>query len=179
MTPQTPHFLLFSDASRDAIQAGRGERWQFVLESSDGGFRLAADEEEPNVSGERLELLALVRGLEALDQPSRVTVVTQSRYVRQGLAYGIDEWRESGWRWERFGQMTPVKNCDLWQRVDRALQFHRVECRLWRVDGAHRTPAEAKRAATSPPLWRRGLKSWWQAIRPGSRPQPKPAVHSA
>ena len=98
---------------------------------------MVADDVEPDTYGERLELLTVIRGLEALDQPSRVTVMTPSAYVREGIRYGVAEWRRNGWRWEAFGQMIPVKHCDLWQRLDRALRFHHVECRHWRVDRPH------------------------------------------
>ena len=85
-----------------------------------------------------VELLAVVRGLEALDEPARITLITRSTYVREGLRYGLPEWRRNGWRWESFGAMIPVKNCDLWQRVDRAMGIHEIECRSWRIDPAHR-----------------------------------------
>jgi len=134
MSIPRPHFLLFSDAvsepgpeSQDP-RTGRGA-WRFVLEAIDGEDKLEVEDEEPHVGGDRLDLLAVVRGLEALDQPSRVTLVTSSRYVARGLRYGLSEWRENDWQWERFGQMAPVRNGDLWQRVDRALQYHRVDCR--------------------------------------------------
>jgi hypothetical protein len=81
----------------------------------------------------------VIRGLEALDEPSRVTLVTSSRYVRRGLLYGLTEWRTNDWAWEWYGQMVPVKNRDLWQRLDRALEYHHVECRRWRLDNAHFT----------------------------------------
>jgi ribonuclease HI len=125
--------MLFS-ASIDDLEPGR---WRFVLRALDGSDRLVAEDMEPDVHGERLELLALVRGLEALAQPSRVTLFTPSRYIRTGIRSGLPEWRRNGWRWEYFGQMVPVKNCDLWQRVDRALRFHELECRSLRVDAAH------------------------------------------
>ena len=110
---------------------------------------LEAFDEEPGVQGERLELLAVIRGLEALDQPSRVTLVTSSRGVSRGLRFGLAEWRTNNWQWERFGRRVPVKNHDLWQRVDRALQFHRVECRTWRIDQAH-TAAEGQELSERP-----------------------------
>ena len=94
----------------------------------------------PNAQGERLELLAVVRGLEALEQPSRVTLVTPSKYVNRGLTYGLAEWRANDWQWEHFGEMVPVKNRDLWQRVDRALAYHQLECRTWRFDLPHAAP---------------------------------------
>ena len=75
-------------------------------------------------------------GLEALEQPSRVTLITASKYVSRGLADGLQDWRENDWQWENHGAMVPIKNRDLWQRLDRALAFHRLECRAWRVDSA-------------------------------------------
>jgi ribonuclease HI len=138
MSVPAPHFLLFSETSRYSAERARRSRpqWRFVLESVEGDARLEAADEEPNVRGDRLDLLAVVRGLEALDQPSRVTLVTPSQYVSRGLRSGLDQWRETGWQWERFGEMTPITNGDLWRRVDRALHYHKVEVRTWRLDPA-------------------------------------------
>jgi ribonuclease HI len=133
MKVATPHYLLFSESSRKNQQG----QWRFVLQSIDGAEQLEAADDEPNVQGERLELLAVVRGLEALEQPSRVTLVTPSKYVNRGLTFGLEEWRTNGWEWEHYGEMVPVKNRDLWQRVDRALGFHQLEVRTWRFDLPH------------------------------------------
>jgi ribonuclease HI len=141
MIVATPHYLLFSESCRKSEQG----QWRFVLQSIDGTEQLEAEDAEPGAQSERLELLAVVRGLEALAQPSRVTLVTPSRYVNRGLAYGLQEWRTNGWQWEHYGEMVPVKNCDLWQRVDRALAFHELECRTWRFDLPH-CPADTKPA---------------------------------
>ena len=155
MSVPAPHYLLFSESS----QTPEPGRWRFVLRSSNGAERVVADDVDPDARGERLELLTVVRGLEALGQPSRVTLMTPSPYVREGIRFGLAEWRRNGWCWEAFGQMTPVKNCDLWQRMDRALRFHQVECRHWRIDAAHRPkggceasdpPAERSAAAPLP-----------------------------
>jgi ribonuclease HI len=132
---QRPHFWLLSEPDRQRPRDG----WRFILRCSDGSRALEACDSEPGIRGERLELLAVVRGLEALDQPSRVTLITPSHYVKQGLAYGLPEWRENGWSWERFGQMAPVKHRDLWQRLDRALRYHQVDCRTIRIDPAHKS----------------------------------------
>lgn len=133
MKVATPHYLLFSESCRKSTQGN----WRFVLQSLDGSEPFEAADSEPEAHGERLELLAVVRGLEALQQPSRVTLVTPSRYVNRGLTYGLAEWRANDWQWEHFGEMVPVKNRDLWQRVDRALEYHRIECRAWRFDLPH------------------------------------------
>lgn len=152
MDASLPEFVLFSEANGGipGVPASR-DGWRFVLQSSDGGARLEAADREPDDRGERLELLAVVRGLEALDQPSHVTLVTGSRYVRHGLVYGLSEWRENNWLWDRFGEFAPVKNADLWRRIDQALSYHTLVCRTWRTDeatGNADSETEAVAAAT-------------------------------
>jgi ribonuclease HI len=132
MTRAAPHYLLFARGTAD-----RDGAWSFVLQAADGSESITAADSEPEAKGERLELLAVVRGLESLDQPSRVTIITSGRYVQAGIAYGLDEWRSNDWMWESYGQMVPVKNQDLWQRLDRAMRFHRLEVRRWRIDPPH------------------------------------------
>lgn len=173
MIVAAPHYLLFSESCRKSSQG----QWRFVLQSIDGTDQFEAADEEPNAQGERLELLAVVRGLEALAQPSRVTLVTPSKYVNRGLTYGLEEWRANDWQWEHYGEMVPVKNRDLWKRVDHALAFHDLECRTWRFDLPHAGPDAAVPAKTRPAkavvatrsrsrsgrLWRRSLafQRWW------------------
>ncbi len=130
MSVPAPHFLLI---------AGRGKRdqhedWRFTIQTDDGQPCVEVADSEPEVQGERLELLAVIRGLESFDQPSRVTLLTDSDYVSRGLNYGLEEWRNNNWQWERHGSMVPVKNSDLWKRLDRTLQIHQVECRLRRLE---------------------------------------------
>jgi ribonuclease HI len=126
-----PHFLLFAEASCTES----GQSWRFVLHDVETSRRMVISDNEATMCGERLELLAVVRGLEALDGPARVTLVTRSRYVSRGIRFGITEWRANDWQWERFGRVVPVKDHDLWQRVDRALLFHRVGCQSWQFEG--------------------------------------------
>jgi len=111
--------------------------WSIEVCDARGKTLLQAEDFEPGLCGEPLELLAVIRGLEALDGASRVTLLGSVRYVRQGLRFGLPHWRRNGWRWERFGRMVPVRHEDLWRRLDRALQFHQVEFRRWRLDSAH------------------------------------------
>ncbi len=142
MNATAPHYLLYSESRPAESEAPEtGDRWRFSLRTIEGDSTLEAEDSEPDARGDRLELLAVVRGLEALDQPSRVTLVTSSRYVRLGLAYGLEDWKSNGWRWQRYGRLVPVKHRDLWQRVDRALMYHTLECRTWRIDRPHTTSA--------------------------------------
>ncbi len=137
MTSNSPHYLLFSEASRDRCSL---PTWRFVLQNVESQRRFAATDSEPCDCGERLELLAVVRGLEALDGPARVTLVTRSRYVSRGIKKGLADWRANNWKWERFGRIVPVRDHDLWQRVDRALQFHEIVCQAWQFETVETEP---------------------------------------
>jgi ribonuclease HI len=148
-----------------------------VLRRADGSQRLVAEDIEPGVRGERLELLSVIRGLESLEEPSCVTLMTACTYIREGIRHGVAEWRANGWRWERFGQMVPVKDLDLWQRVDRAMQFHQIDCRTYRFDPPHRVGSGAPSAVSSRRSSRRrshqrlsrkeGMRTKWLSIRRG------------
>jgi ribonuclease HI len=143
--PQT-HYLLFAEATIDDAERGT---WRFTLEPVGAGEGFSATDSEPAECAERLELLAVVRGLEAIDACAKVTLVTKSRYVSRGLKRGLADWRANGWHWERFGRVVPVRDHDLWRRVDRALQFHQVDCRLWQFSGERESLAPGV-AAPSP-----------------------------
>jgi ribonuclease HI len=142
-----PYLTLHSHARSGADRS----EWSFTVASDDGSTQLGVSDIEPEISGERLELLSVIRGLEALDQPSNVTVVTSSRYVTQGLAYGLDEWRRNDWTWQCYGRREEINNADLWRRLDHLLDFHRVECRYLRVDRPRRVTSTAARSAHQPP----------------------------
>lgn len=151
-----PHYLLLTDtdqfdhetspstAAQHSIAEPHvaGGRWHFVLEPIHHGVRIEADDIEPGVFGERLNLLAVVRGIEALDQPSHVTLVTPSKYVGRGIRRDIRVWKENDWQWIRFGKRVSVKHADLWQRIDRAMQFHKIDCRIFNV-GQHKSVRRA------------------------------------
>ena len=80
MSITAPHYLLLSDTQSDHSDQAGG--WSFVLERVDGSGRIEVADQEPDIRGERLQLLAIVRGLEALEQPSKVTLITPSRFHR-------------------------------------------------------------------------------------------------
>jgi ribonuclease HI len=74
-----------------------------------------------------MELMAAIQGLEQLKKPVRVTLTTDSQYVRQGITKWISGWKRNGWM---TSQKKPVKNKELWQRLDVAVAEHQVEW-LW------------------------------------------------
>ncbi|MGI9518633.1 MAG: RNase H family protein [Pirellulaceae bacterium] len=150
MVATAPHFLLLAETQSYAEESRNGGFWRFVLQQVDGSEYLEVSDNEPDITGERLQLLAVIRAFEAIGQPSRVTLVTGSQYVIRGIRRDLDTWREMNWMWERFGELHAIKHAPLWQRLDRALQFHTVQCRAWRfVSDLEPTPV-VKRAAGVP-----------------------------
>jgi len=139
MSVTKPHYLLFCEGNLcqqgQNLAAERG-RWRFVLEHLETGERIEATDIESISHPDRTALLAVLRGLEALEQPSRVTMITTNRYVARGLQYGLAEWRENDYCWEHFGSVQPIRNADLWKRVDSTLKFHEVRCRWMSQDPA-------------------------------------------
>lgn len=141
-----PHYLLFCDGCllpSGALHTEARGRWRFVLEDIVTGTKAEASDCEPSDHLDRVSLLAVTRGLEALEQPSRVTLITTSRYVARGLQYGLVEWRENDYCWEHFGAIQPIRNADLWRRVDVALKFHEVQCRWMSQESPLRDEAVA------------------------------------
>ena len=110
MQTKAPHYLLLTETEDNFTQG----RWRFVLESMDANDdRIEVSEREFEILGERLQLLAVVRGIEALEQPSKLTLITSSAYVGKRIRKGFDSWIEKDWRWESFGVLKPVKDADL------------------------------------------------------------------
>jgi ribonuclease HI len=140
-----PRYLLFAAGAGRSCQP---HCWRFLLEPAGEGQRLAASDVEHGIDRNRLELLAVVRGLEALEQPSEVTLLTGSRYVRRGLRYDLGHWREANWRWESFGRQVPIRDHDLWKRVDQALGIHRLHSVRWQLDESEHESGEWMPAAS-------------------------------
>jgi ribonuclease HI len=125
--------------------------WAALLRSGDRERLLAGG--EPQTTNNRMELMAAIAGLEALKRACAVDLTTDSRYVMQGIEQWIPRWRANGWR---TADRKPVKNQDLWQRLDAAVAAHTVRWH-WvrghnghpeneRVDEAAREQAERLRA---------------------------------
>ncbi|MEQ9489310.1 MAG: ribonuclease HI [Alphaproteobacteria bacterium] len=79
---------------------------------------------DAETTNNRMELMAAIAGLEALKKPTRVRVTTDSTYVRDGITSWIHNWRRNGWK---NAAKKPVKNADLWQRLDAATKGHTIE----------------------------------------------------
>jgi hypothetical protein len=105
---------------------GRLGWWRFSFLRQDGTLVAREEDIEPDLRGEQLELVTLIRALESLDHPRTVLLQSASPYLEEGIRFGIAEWRASGWRWEYFDQLVPIKHRELWQRLDRVLNYHQL-----------------------------------------------------
>ncbi len=95
---------------------------------------------EPETTNNRMELMAAIQGLEALTRGVQVLVYTDSTYVKDGITSWIHNWKRNNWR---TSARKPVKNLDLWQRLEQALADHEVE---WRWVRGHTGHPENERA---------------------------------
>jgi ribonuclease HI len=103
---------------------------------------------EPMTTNNRMEMTAAIEALAALKRPSTVRLHTDSMYLRDGITRWIANWKRNGWR---TADKKPVKNADLWQRLEQALAPHRVEWHWVRGHAGHpeneRADALARAAA--------------------------------
>ena len=95
---------------------------------------------EAETTNNRMELLAAITALETLDRASRITIVTDSSYVKDGITKWIHGWKAKGWK---TAAKKPVKNEELWRRLDDATQRHDV---TWEWVKGHAGHPENERA---------------------------------
>jgi ribonuclease HI len=117
--------------------------WGVLLIARDGDTVLRERElsgGEAETTNNRMELMAAISALESLSRPSTITIVTDSAYVKNGVTGWIFGWKRNGWK---TADRKPVKNVELWQRLDAAQARHNVE---WRWIKGHAGHAENERA---------------------------------
>jgi ribonuclease HI len=95
---------------------------------------------DPATTNNRMEMMAAIAALEALKRPCRVDLYTDSRYVSDGVTQWLPGWKARGWR---TADKKPVKNIDLWQRLEQAIASHRVD---WHWVKGHAGHPENERA---------------------------------
>jgi ribonuclease HI len=100
--------------------------WAFILRHPASGKELRRSGGERETTNNRMEMMAVIEGLEALKRPSRVDLVSDSIYVGKGLSEWMPKWKANGWRRREGDRWAPVKNEDLWRRLDALLAKHQV-----------------------------------------------------
>jgi len=89
---------------------------------------------EPLTTNNRMELMAAIRALESLKRPCRVRLTTDSQYVQKGITEWMTNWKRNGWK---TAAKKPVKNADLWQRLDTAIAGHQIQWEWVRGHSGH------------------------------------------
>ena len=112
--------------------------WGVLLRYGDTEKELYGAEAE--TTNNRMELMAAIQGLESLTRECKVILTTDSEYVRKGITEWMVNWKKRGWK---TASKQPVKNKDLWQRLDKAANEHQVE---WHWVRGHTGHPENERA---------------------------------
>jgi len=90
---------------------------------------------EKETTNNRMELTAVIEGLAALTQPCQVILTSDSTYVLKGIQEWMPSWKKRGWK---TASKKPVKNVDLWQKLDRVIGEHKIEWRWVKGHSGHR-----------------------------------------
>ena len=101
---------------------------------------------DPATTNNRMELMAAISALEALTRPCEIDLATDSQYVRQGITTWLKGWKKSGWK---TADKKPVKNIELWQRLETAAARHKVEWRWVKGHAGHSMNERADQLATA------------------------------
>jgi ribonuclease HI len=114
-----PHVIIYSDGACSGNPGPGG--WGAVLMS--GTHRKELSGGEAGTTNNRMELMAAIAALEALKKPSKVELHTDSQYVKNGITAWIHGWKRNGWK---TADKKPVKNAELWQRLEAATKRHEI-----------------------------------------------------
>lgn len=128
-----PELFAYTDGACSGNPGPGG--WGVLLVAREGD-RVLKERElkggEAQTTNNRMELMAAIAALEALERPSEITVVTDSAYLKDGITRWIHNWKRNGWK-----KKGGLKNADLWQRLDAAQSRHKVHWQWVRGHAGH------------------------------------------
>ncbi|MEM7722836.1 MAG: ribonuclease HI [Pseudomonadota bacterium] len=136
-----PDLFAFTDGACSGNPGPGG--WGVLMQAKSGEDVLKERElkgGEADTTNNRMELIAAISALEALERPSKITVVTDSAYVKGGITSWLYSWKKNGWK---TSTKKPVKNDDLWRRLDEVAHRHDV---TWEWVKGHAGHPENERA---------------------------------
>ena len=126
----TPEVVIYTDGACRGNPGPGG--WGAILMASGREKEIWGG--DPATTNNRMELMAAIAALEALKRPCRVDLHTDSQYLRSGITSWITKWKQNGWR---TADKKPVKNADLWRRLDAALSNHEIRWHWVRGHAGH------------------------------------------
>ena len=121
MDDERPRILLYTDGACSGNPGPGG--WAYVLQHPRSGREVERAGAEARTTNNRMELTAVIEGLSSLKKPSRVEIYSDSKYVLDGLDSWLDNWIRRGWK---TAAKKPVKNEDLWRRLDELRRDHEL-----------------------------------------------------
>jgi ribonuclease HI len=123
----SPEVLLFTDGACSGNPGPGG--WAFILRHPATGKEMEQSGGEADTTNNRMELMAVIRGLETLKRPTHVELFTDSEYVRQGLSQWMPKWKANGWsrKTSHYSKGGEIKNLDLWKQLDKLIAEHRLK----------------------------------------------------
>jgi ribonuclease HI len=130
VSPPLPHVIIHTDGACSGNPGPGG--WAAILAFGESEKELKGG--ELLTTNNRMELMAAIAALEALKRPCRVDLHTDSQYLRSGITSWITKWKQNGWR---TADKKPVKNADLWRRLDAALGDHEIRWHWVRGHAGH------------------------------------------
>ncbi len=142
--------------------------WAFILRHPASGRQIKRSGAELVTTNNRMELVAVIRGLEALKRPCHVRLFTDSTYVGQGLTEWLPKWKQRGWLHGKGSDTRTIKNLDLWLQLDQLLGRHQLEYVPIRGHSGHPENEECDRLAVA------AIKQLASKSRPDARRPAKP-----
>jgi len=122
---QAVEVQLFTDGGCSGNPGPGG--WAFLLRHPKTEKQLENSGGERETTNNRMELMAVIEGLATLKRPTRVELFTDSVYVGKGMTEWMPKWKQNGWKRKEGGKLKPVKNEDLWRRLDEQVARHQVK----------------------------------------------------
>ncbi len=108
--------------------------WAYILKHPASGTERENSGAEPDTTNNRMELMAVIEGLSALTRPSRIELFSDSQYVLNGLKEWMKSWKQRGWK---TADKKPVKNRELWERLDELTSSHDIRFHWVRGHNEH------------------------------------------
>ncbi|MDR2704444.1 MAG: ribonuclease HI [Planctomycetaceae bacterium] len=120
-----PEVILYTDGACSGNPGPGG--WGFILRHPKSGKEIERSGGEAVTTNNRMEMLAVIEGLKALTRPTSVELISDSKYVLQGLKEWLPRWKANGWKRKPREESSSLKNVELWQELDRLVTQHRIK----------------------------------------------------
>lgn len=133
---------LFTDGSCDTT-TGKGG-WAFILRFKDTGEEIKLSGKDDDTTNNRMEMSAVIEGLQQLEEPCLVELWADSKYVLEGLRSWLINWKKNGWK---KSNKKPVKNRDLWEKLDELKKTHKLSYNWVKGHNNHPENEEVDRMA--------------------------------